>query len=200
MVNKRQNRPSDFHLSKKEIQDLIYAPDNFRDRVLIKLLWFTGMRRAEVAELDVRDLDVERQRIHVRDGKGGKSRVVFATADLFSDLKHYLGRRNKGPLFPSNRDPKKTITPRLINYIVANAGKKAGLKHPDPSHPDKVLSPHLLRHSFSWHYKKTLKFSVETLQTVLGHSNIQTTLQLYGTESVDEAQANYQEAAEQMFS
>ena len=195
MAKKRQQKASEFHLTKVELQKVIHAPDVFRDRCILKTFMHTGIRRFELANLDIRDVDFERRRIHIREGKGGKERTVFGTADLFSDLKHHIGRRKKGPLFLSNRGTALNLA--QINRIVAAAGARAGVKNPDPQL--KHINPHLLRHTFAWLYKQTPNWSLQALQNQLGHASIQTTLDEYGTESIDESQEHYDHAVDGMF-
>jgi integrase/recombinase XerD len=97
----------------------------------VATLAFTGIRRAEVASLDVRDLDLETRRVNVRSGKGGKQRVVPITEELASDLRLLVGRRVTGAVFLSNREA--ALTPRHVNRIVAHAGARAGVKNPNPA-------------------------------------------------------------------
>ena len=52
MVRKRQQKASEFHLTKAELLKIIHAPDRFRDRCIIKTLAHTGIRRFELAALD----------------------------------------------------------------------------------------------------------------------------------------------------
>ena len=76
---RRQLRASQFALKPAEIRKLIYAAESPRDRCLIRTLAETGIRRAELAALDVRDVDLEVRRLTIRSGKGGKERVVPIT-------------------------------------------------------------------------------------------------------------------------
>ena len=62
---KQQMRASAYHLKPAEIKKLIGATTNFRDRCLIKTLFWLGLRRKELCELDVRDFDFERERVKV---------------------------------------------------------------------------------------------------------------------------------------
>jgi integrase/recombinase XerD len=88
-------RPSAYHLRQSDIRKLILAATNFRDRTLIKALWWLGLRRHELIALDIRDIDFERHRVTVRAGKGNKTRVIPIIDDEFlSDLKHLIGPRH----------------------------------------------------------------------------------------------------------
>ena len=66
LSKKQQQKPSQFALKPREVQKIINAAPTFRDRCLIRLLADTGMRRAEVAALDIRDVNFENQRVIIR--------------------------------------------------------------------------------------------------------------------------------------
>jgi len=145
------------------------------------------MRRAEVAALDIRDLDFKARRLTIRSGKGGKQRVIPITIELASDLKHLIGRRGKGAVFLSNRGGE--LTTRQVNRIVGRIGELAGVKNPNPS-SDGRITCHLFRHSFARHWKQR-GGDIESLAQILGHSSSATTVDLYGTLSTDDVQENY---------
>ena len=83
-----------YHLKVADIRKLTITATNFRDRTLIKALFWLGLRRHELIALDVRDIDFERKRVKVREGKGGKTRIVpIIDYEFLSDLKHHHRRR-----------------------------------------------------------------------------------------------------------
>src|SRR5439155_26139763 len=92
-----------------------------------------------------------------------------------------------GPLFLSNRAG--ALTPRQINRIVIHAGLLAGVKNPNPA-SDGHLTCHLFRHTFARHWKQR-GGDIESLAQILGHSSSSTTVDLYGTLSIDDVQASY---------
>jgi site-specific recombinase XerD len=180
---KQQMKASAYHLKPSEIKKLLLATINFRDRCLIKALYWLGLRRKEATILDVRDIDFERKRVTVR-GKGEKTRIVPVIDDEFlSDLKHLIGDRKEGPVFLSNQG--KQLSIRIINHIVENTGQSANISNPNPHR--KHLNPHLLRHSIS-RFLKSKGFSTEWIQNFLGHDSYKTTMDMYGTISIDEMQ------------
>ena len=179
---REQMKASAYHLKLAEIKKLIFAAPNFRDRCLIKSLFWSGLRRKELVELDVRDIDFERKRLVVRKGKGGKTRIVpLIEPEHMSDLKHLIGDRKEGAVFLSSHG--KQLTPRAINYILQNVGEKSGLKHPRPGR--EILNPHLFRHSIA-RFLKSKGFPAEWVQNFLGHQSYKTTMDMYGTMSIDE--------------
>lgn len=177
-------KASAYHLKPAEIKKLIVAAPNFRDRCIIKTLYWLGLRRNELVELDIRDIDYDRKRVTVRQGKGGKTRVVPIVDDEFiSDLKHLIGERKSGAVFLSSHN--KQLSNRAINYIVADVGEKAGIKPPQPKR--KNINPHIFRHSIA-RFLKSKNFPVEFIQNFLGHQSFKTTMDQYGTISIDEMQ------------
>jgi len=186
MTKKSTQKESEFYLSRREIERIIYTASNFRDRCILKLLWKTGIRRSEISGLDVRDMDFEKRLIHIREGKGAKARIVPFDDELSSDLLMYLGKRKTGPLFVSNKG--NAISARAINDLVAHAGAKAHVKHPNPRR--RAINPHLFRHTFAREWKKN-GGDLESLSKILGHSSVATTIDLYGTKSVADLQEDY---------
>jgi integrase/recombinase XerD len=180
----QQMRPSAYHLRQSDIRRLFVAATNFRDRTLIKALWWLGLRRHELVALDIRDIDFERKRVTVRAGKGGKTRVVPIVDDEFlSDLKHLIGPRTSGPVFCANGA--RPMSLRLVNHIVQRIGETAGVTNPNPGRTH--LNPHIFRHSIA-RFLKQKGFSAEWIQNFLGHQSYQTTMDMYGTISIDEMQ------------
>ena len=194
MPPRSQQQASEYYLKPHEIKKLIYACDNFRDRCIIKLLAYTGMRREEIRELDIQDIDFERRRIQIRMGKGQKDRTVVVAQSVLADLKHLIGNRVKGPVFVSQKGGRLSL--RHINRIVAKAGEKAGIKSPNPRR--KYIHPHLLRHSYARNARKA-GVPIEFIQQQLGHASIKTTMDIYGRPSVDDVQENYDQRIEGLY-
>jgi len=183
-ASKHQLAASAYHLRPADVRQLLLAAPNFRDRCLIKTLWWLGVRRRELLQLDIRDLDVERKRVTVREGKGGKTRIIPLIDDEYlSDLLMLIGSRKTGPIFLSNRN--RMMAPRSVNHIVATLGVKAGVTNPNPRLTH--LNPHLFRHSIA-RFLKSKGFSAEWIQNFLGHESYKTTMDMYGTLSIDEMQ------------
>jgi integrase len=87
------------------VRKLLLSASNFRDRFLIKTLWWLGVRRSKLINLNVRDFDATRKRTTIHKGKGGKTRVIPIINDEYlSDLLILIGSRKTGPIFLSNRN------------------------------------------------------------------------------------------------
>lgn len=197
MPTKSQQSAADYILKPSEIKKLILACDGShgpRDRCIIKLFAYTGMRRAELQQLDIQDLDYERNRIHIRAGKGDKERMIPVDRMVMSDLRFLLQGRQKGPVFLSQKGGRLAVT--HINRIVDKIAQKAGIDNPNPRR--KTLNPHIFRHSFGRNARK-LGVPAEKIQQILGHSSVKTTIDIYGTPSVDDTQEDYIDKIEGIF-
>jgi len=133
--------------------------------------------------------------LRIREGKGAKERLIPITEDLASDLRHHIGKQKLGPIFVSQRGG--PVSPRSLNRIVIAAGELAGVKSPNPKHDGRV-TPHLFRHSFARTWKSR-GGSIESLAKILGHSSAATSMDLYGTESIDDVQENYERITGHIF-
>jgi integrase/recombinase XerD len=185
-TRKHQQRNSEFNLPPETLEKLIRGATNDRDRLMMSLFAYTGVRRAELRALHAQDVEPRRQRLVIRQGKGGKQRLVFFPRSLTPLLDRYLARVMTGPLFPGPSGG--ALSLRTINNIVASVGRSAGVTNPNPRY--KNINPHLLRHSLARNWKRN-GGSIESLQKLLGHASIATTMELYGTESVVEIETNY---------
>ncbi len=134
--------------------------------------------------LDIRDIDFDRKRVQVRAGKGDKTRIIpIIDEEFLSDLVHHSGGRMEGPVFLSNQN--KPLSPRIVNHIVEQIGVRAGIDNPNPRLAH--LNPHIFRHSIA-RWLKSRGFSAEWIQNFLGHQSYKTTMDMYGTISIDEMQ------------
>jgi integrase len=71
-ASKHQLPASAYHLKPSDVRKLLLSASNFRDRCLIKTLWWLGVRRSELINLDVRDFDAKRKRITSARAKAAK--------------------------------------------------------------------------------------------------------------------------------
>lgn len=173
-------------ISENEVRRLVDFAGSFRDRVLVKTLYYTGMRRDEVCNLAIADVDLQRRRLVVGRDKVDRRRIVPIPESLASDLRALLGRRKSGPVFVSQRG--RRLAPRTVNYIVAQAGRRAGLSNPNPSRTD--INPRLLRDSFAQHYLKR-NGAMHSLAHILGHASVATTYSAYGKNSERDVSEEY---------
>jgi integrase/recombinase XerD len=174
-------READQVLSQPNVHDLL----GLRDRAILEMLYSTGLRRTELTNLMIHDLDQSRQTVFVRLGKGKKDRIVPIGERALAWAAKYLyearprivvepdcGRlflsREGGPVAPA------TLTELVGEYVLAAGVGKSG-------------ACHLFRHTMA-----TLMLEggadVRFIQEMLGHANLQTT-QIYTRVSIQKLKA-----------
>ena len=153
-------------LGAKEIIRLLAAAISLRDKLLLGLLYATGMRVSEVARLCWRDVDFERRAINVWQGKGRKDRLVLLPR-CYESLLRTLAENTKPDdyLFRGQR-PGRHISPRTIRRIMQRTLKIAGI--------GKAAAPHSLRHSYATHSVEN-GMDIRFLSSLLGHVRLETT-------------------------
>ncbi len=154
-------------LTIEEIRKIINIITNIKHKLIIKLLYGTGLRVGEIVELKRENLNFDEGLIHIHFTKGRKDRFVKIPISIGEDLENYCKLNSKRYLFESNRGGKLTI--KSIQKIVQNSAKKAGI--------GKRVYPHLFRHSFATHLLEA-GTDLRIIQKLLGHSDIKTT-QIY---------------------
>ena len=149
---------------------LIESASNLFHRAMLMTLYSTGMRRAELCQLKVEDIDGGRMIIHIRQGKGGKDRDVPFDPKLRETLReYYRWMRPKTYLFPGTENgwrADKPITTKVLWEACREAAQRAGIT--------KRVSPHLLRHSFATHLIEN-GADLPTVQALLGHADLKAT-------------------------
>lgn len=169
------------HLTRDELDALIAAPDRQtprgrRDRTLLLFLGRTGARVSEALSVNVCDLQLDRTRPQVLlRGKGRKERVVPISADLAGALRALITERSlgsdpAGPIFRGTHGER--LTRFGATHVVRRA--VAAARATQPSLAQKVVSPHVLRHTLAM---TLLQSGVDllTIQAWLGHSQVATT-------------------------
>ncbi len=147
-----------------------------RDKTMLETLFSTGLRVAELANLNRDQINLKRDEFSVR-GKGGKIRVVFLSPSAKEALRNYFdARTDLSPFIFVRHDPaagksetEKPLTPRSIERIVSRYARIAGIT--------KRITPHTLRHSFGTDLLRG-GADIRAVQTLLGHASI-TTTQIY---------------------
>ena len=116
-------------LTKEEIFKLLEALNNKKSRLMISLIYATGMRVSEITGLKINDLDFEDKIGHVRQGKGKKDRIFNIPLFLLPKLKKYAeNQKNFENEFLFSGRSAKQMSDRNVQKIVKNAGEKAGIK------------------------------------------------------------------------
>ncbi|MBC8354123.1 MAG: tyrosine-type recombinase/integrase [Planctomycetes bacterium] len=156
-------------LSPEEIMALLHAAPSLRDKLLLGLMYATGMRVSEVVRVRWRDLDFDRRLINVWQGKGRTDRQVTLPI-CFESLLRTLSTDRGGDdfVFPSENNTRRGrhLSPRTAQRVMERAVRIAGIK--------KKATPHSLRHSFATHSFEN-GCDIRRIQKLMGHVKLETT-------------------------
>ena len=156
-----------------------------RDRLVVMMLYETGMRRAELIGLLDRDVDTAKRELRVH-GKRDKDRIIPFGTELAEEITHYRQLRNRDGLGGEHfftRRGGQPLYPSLVYKVVHNALADAGAAK---------SSPHVLRHSFA---TALLAHGAElaSVKELLGHESVATT-QIYTHVTLSDLKQNYKHA------
>jgi len=164
-------------MSETEVLQVLRQPDTksyqgYVHKMIMEILYSTGIRNRELVNLDIYDIDFEGNTIRVREGKGKKDRIVPIGETALRMIQGYLYQER--PKVAKHTEETKLILNekgyplkayevwRIVKYYV----KKAGIK--------KKITPHSFRHTFAIHLLKN-GADIISIQEMLGHSSIKTT-------------------------
>lgn len=152
-------------ISKEEILLIIDNANNIKHRCIIKLLYGSGLRRSELLNLKLVDVDSKRMLIRVKDSKGNKDRYTLLSKTTLEDLRIYFKEwKPKEYLFQGQKGGKYSAVSVL--KVVKTAALKARIKQ--------TVTPHVLRHSFATHLLES-GVDLRQIQVLLGHGSSKTT-------------------------
>lgn len=152
-------------LSKDEIRKIIDAVNNIKHRCILSLLYSAGLRRGELINLKIVDIDSKRMLIKINDAKGNKDRYTLLSEKVLIDLReYYLKYKPENFLFEGQKKERYSAT--SIIKILSSAAQKAGIT--------KHITPHTLRHSFATHLLES-GTDLRYIQLLLGHNSTKTT-------------------------
>lgn len=152
-------------LSIEEISRLIDNTRNLKHHCIISLIYSSGLRRCELLNLKITDIDSEKMAIRVRQGKGNKDRYTLLSEKLLLKLRDYYKQyKPKEYLFEGQKGGK--YSAESVLKIVKSAGRRIRL--------NKKVTPHILRHSFATHLLEN-GTDIRVIQKLLGHNSIKTT-------------------------
>lgn len=153
-------------LSADEVVQFLEAVPGLRNRAALTTAYGAGLRVAEVARLEVADIDSDRMVIRIEHGKGGKDRYAMLSAQLLQILRAYWRIARPGHwLFPG-RDNGQPVNVATLQAACRRATREAGLS--------KRVTVHTLRHSFATHLLEA-GTDIRIIQVVLGHARLTTT-------------------------
>lgn len=156
-------------LSKEEIERMLATTTNPKHNFLISLMYSAGLRVSEAIKIHMRDFDLDRKIIMVRQGKGQKDRCTLLSEKLIPILKKQLLLKKPNDYLFTGSGGSGHLTSASADKIVKKSAESAGIA--------KNVSCHSLRHSFATHLLEA-GTSIRYIQELLGHSRLETT-QIY---------------------
>jgi integrase/recombinase XerD len=157
-------------LSQQEVRLLLKTPELLKHRLILAMLYGCGLRRFELLNIKLPDIDLDRRMLHIRQGKGMKDRYVPLGEHLVRGIRTCL--LSEPPyiwLFngkTASGHPCR-FSETGVQWAIKEATRKAGIK--------KRVTSHVLRHTYATHLLE-MGMDIMTLKDMLGHSDINTTL------------------------
>jgi site-specific recombinase XerD len=152
-------------LSKNEVKKILDSSKNIKHKSILMLIYSAGLRRSELLNLHISDIDSERMVINIRGAKGKKDRISLLSGNMLNMLRDYYKKfKPVKYLFEGPGNSKYSST--SVSNILKKATAKAGI--------NKKVTPHMLRHSFATHLLEQ-GTDLRYIQELLGHSSSKTT-------------------------
>lgn len=152
-------------ISKEEVLAIINHTNNIKHRCILEILYSAGLRRGELINLKITDIDSKRMLIRIEGAKGNKDRYTLLSQRVLENLRAYFVKwRPKVYLFESPEGGQ--YSAKSVANILIVAAKKAKINKP--------VTPHMLRHSFATHLLEN-GTDLRSIQALLGHSSLKTT-------------------------
>ncbi|MEM6643944.1 MAG: tyrosine-type recombinase/integrase [Bacteroidota bacterium] len=152
-------------IGKAEVLRMIRMTSNLKHKCMISLLYSAGLRRQELLNLEISDINSDRMCVMVRQGKGKKDRITLLSKSALEDLRaYYIAYKPNKFLFEGEEGGAYSGT-SLAN-VVRKAALRAGIRS--------KVTPHVLRHSFATHLLES-GTDLRYIQALLGHNSSRTT-------------------------
>jgi len=164
MVTSRKRVPE--IMTKSEINKLLSSITNDKHRLIISMIYGSGLRVSEVVNIKVGEIDLEKLLLKIKNSKGKKDRITIISEKIKPKLEEMVKNNKKNDyLFKSLHNKKYSI--RTVQKIFESALSKSGI--------NKNVTCHSLRHSFATHLIEN-GVDVRNIKKLLGHTSIKTTM------------------------
>ena len=161
----RRNRALPKVFSKEEVKTILNAAHNTKHRLLLWMIYSCGLRRSEVTNIKLGDLDRERSILNIREAKGMVDRIVPVSAKVWDKIDEYVeGYHPALWLFEGQSGGR--YSSESVYRVFKQALKRAGIK--------KEVGVHSLRHSYATHLHEN-GLDIRYIQELLGHKSSRTT-------------------------
>jgi Site-specific recombinase XerD len=153
-------------LSKEDVAKLLSSTENIKHKTMLSLIYSCGLRRGELINMQITDIDSKRNVIYIRHGKGDKDRIVPLSEKILTLLREYYKKyRPQKWLFEGSISGTQ-YTETSLDKVFQSAKRKAGIKIP--------CTLHSLRHCYATHLLEA-GTDIRYIQVLLGHKHSKTT-------------------------
>jgi site-specific recombinase XerD len=153
-------------LSIEEVISLLQATKNLKHRVILAILYSSGLRISEIIDLKLSDFDFNRKQLHIQNSKGRKDRYATIADSAFPLIKNYYKTYKPKVFFIENPKGGK-YSPQSVRSFLKKSLRLAEIS--------KTVTPHTLRHSYATHMLEQ-GIGIRHIQELLGHSRPETTM------------------------
>ena len=169
LPRRRFNQYLPFVPSRDEVAAIINAIDNLQAKVMVILMYSSGLRVSEVCHLRYEDISRAQMHIHVRQAKNRSARLAMLDPFALDALSHYwrVYGRPMEYLFRSRKDPGTPVSSAFVRHHIQLAEQKLGWQH--------RFATHTFRHAFGTHFYEATG-DLLALKDLLGHKSIRSTV------------------------
>ena len=161
----RRSRALPKVFSKEEVMTIFSATRNNKHKMILWLIYSCGLRRGEVINIKLTDLDTDRGILHIREGKGNIDRMVPIPQKVWEKIRMYInGYKPVTYLFEGQAGGKYSV--ESVYSVFKQSLRRAGIK--------KDVGVHCLRHSYATHLHES-GLDIRYIQELLGHKSTRTT-------------------------
>ena len=154
-------------LTMEECFRIFGSVDNPKHKLLLLLGYGAGLRRSEISTLKWQDILFDEHKIHIKQSKGNKDRIVMLPVSIVAILQNYRAIYPSDEWVFAGQYKGEAISVRTVQVVMQQAVSKAGL--------EKKATVHTLRHSFATHLLES-GTDIRYIQQLLGHANVNTTM------------------------
>lgn len=163
----RKNRYLPTVLSKEEVIALLRGTKNLKHRAILGMIYASGLRIGELLSLELKDIDINRYQIFIKNSKGRKDRYVMLARSLMPLINNYVMSYKPEKYFVEGKEPGTVYSAGSIRNFLKRSCQAAGII--------KRVTPHTLRHCYATHMLEN-GVDLRYIQELLGHSKPETTM------------------------
>ena len=154
------------YFTRDELARILKTTENKKHLLLISLCYSGGLRRQELQNLRIADVDLKNNRIFIKDAKGKKDRYTLFSVFLHETIKEYLHEYRPAVFLFESTIPGKKYSTSSMSNVLKKMARSAGIQ--------RKVHLHMLRHSFATHLLEDGR-DIRYVQELLGHRNLKTT-------------------------